>query len=147
DKAELRSTAGATHSAFASRPVLVQEHTLDLRGGNAFRSSALSLTLGSVGSYMPGAESREARGDGGFRVVGSRRMLTGTARLYAKDAGAGTSPLIASPGLPQFGESPMDRDRWRMNGQHDPGGGGRMMAGEATTSSQSVREYTLGTTA
>ena len=105
DGAQLRRSAGATHSAFAARPVLVQEHTLDLRGGSELKSSALSITLGSVGSYVPDAQSREARADGGFRVVGSRSVLTGTARLYAKDAGDGTSPLIASPSMPPVGES------------------------------------------
>jgi iron complex outermembrane receptor protein len=144
DFAQLRSTAGATHSAFASRPVLVQEHSLDLRGGSQLQSAALSLTLGSVGSYLPGAQSRDARSDAGFRLVGSRNMLTGTARFYAKDAGVGTSPLIASPSLPQPGQAVGDRDPWRMSGQHDFDGS-RPMARNATT--QSVREYTLGTTA
>jgi len=144
--AQLRSSAGATHSAFASRPVLVQEHTLNLRGGSQLNSSALSLTLGSVGSYMPGARSRDARGDAGFRLVGSRSMLTGTARFYAKDAGVGTSPLIASPALPQFGQTPSEHEPWHMDGQRDPGAP-RTMTRDAAATSQSVREYTLGTTA
>jgi iron complex outermembrane receptor protein len=95
---------------------------------------------------MPGAQSRDARGDAGFRLVGSRSMLTGTARFYAKDAGVGTSPLIAAPTLPQLGQTPAERDPWRMNGQRDFGGQ-RTMARDAASSSQSVREYTLGTTA
>jgi iron complex outermembrane receptor protein len=143
--AQLRSTAGATHSAYAARPVLVQEHTVDLRGGSPLQSAALSLTLGSVGSYMPGAQSRDARGDAGFRVIGSRTVLTGTARFYAKNAGAGTSPLVAATSLPQLAESAMDHDPWHMSGQRDLGT--RTMARDATASSQSVREYTLGTTA
>ena len=52
DRAQLRGTAGLAQSAFASRPVLVQEHTLALRGGEDLRSSALSLTLGSVGPLL-----------------------------------------------------------------------------------------------
>ncbi len=146
DGTQLRTSAGATHSAFAAHPVLVQEHTLDLRGGSALKSSALSITLGSVGSYVPDAQSREARADGGFRVVGSRSVLTGTARLYAKDAGDGASPLIAAPSMPQLGESPLEHEPWRMNSQGDLGGGARGVT-NATGSSQSVREYTLGTTA
>jgi iron complex outermembrane receptor protein len=146
DGTQLRTSAGATHSAFAAHPVLVQEHTLALRGGSEQKSSALSITLGSVGSYVPDAQSREARADGGFRIVGSRSVLTGTARLYAKNAGAGASPLIASPSLPQLGESPVEHEPWRMNGQHDYEGA-RQMTGSATANSQSVREYTLGSTA
>ncbi|HEY2375647.1 MAG TPA: TonB-dependent receptor [Gemmatimonadaceae bacterium] len=145
--AQLRTSAGATHSAYAAHPVLVQEHTLDLRGGSDLRSSALSITLGSVGSYVPDAQSREARADGGFRIIGSRTVLTGTARLYAKDAGAGASPLIAAPSMLQFNRSAMEQEPWRLNGQHDFGGPPRGMTRVASTSSQSLREYTLGTTA
>ena len=147
DGRQLRTSAGATHSTFAAHPVLVQEHTLDLRGGSELKSSALSVTLGSVGSYVPGAQSKEARADGGFRIVASRSAVTGTARLYAKDAGAGTSPLVAVPSMAQFGESPLEHEPWRTNGQHDVGGGERGMTTGATTNSQSVREYTLGSTA
>jgi iron complex outermembrane receptor protein len=94
---------------------------------------------------MPGAQSRDARGDAGFRIIASRSVLTATARFYAKDAGAGTSPLVAATSLPQLGESAMDHDPWHMSGQRDVGP--RTMARDATTTSQSVREYTLGTTA
>jgi iron complex outermembrane recepter protein len=146
EAAELRSSAGASHSAYAAHPVLVQEHTLALRGGSQLKSSTLSITLGSVGSYVPDAQSREARADGGFRIVGSRSVLTGTVRLYGKNAGAGTSPLVSAP-VPQPGESPMEHDPWHTNGQQNLGSA-RGTTGElATTSSQSVREYTLGGTA
>lgn len=137
DGRQLRTSAGATHSAFASHPVLVQEHTLDLHGGSELKSSALSVTLGSVGSYVPDAQSREARADGGFRIVGAQSVLTGTARLYAKDAGTGTSPLIVAPSMSQLSESPMEHEPWRMN----------RVPGTETPSSQSLRAYTLGTTA
>ena len=145
DRAQLRGTAGLAQSAFASRPVLVQEHTLALRGGEDLRSSALSVTLGSVGSYAPGAESRDVRGDGGFRIVGTRSMLTGTARFYAKDAGTGTSPLVASPSMPEFAPWPSNHDQWHAGGRHDFSQGA--MPADAGATSQSVREYTLGTTA
>ena len=145
DGTQLRTSAGATHSAYAAHPVLVQEHTLDLRGGSDLKSSSLSLTLGSVGSYVPDAQSKEARADGGFRMVGSRSVITGTARVYAKDAGAGASPLITAPSMPQLGESPIEHEPWRMNGQQF--GAGARDVTRSTTSSQSIREYTLGTTA
>jgi iron complex outermembrane receptor protein len=139
--AHIRSSAGVTHSAFAARPVLVQEHTLGLRGGDELSSSSLSLTLGSVGSYVPGGESWSMRSEGAFHRVGARASLTGTARLYAKDAGIGTSPLISS----SLREAPpqMPRQSWR-GGAEDAD-----RAGSPATdvSTQSVREYTLGTTA
>ncbi|HKW47348.1 MAG TPA: TonB-dependent receptor [Gemmatimonadaceae bacterium] len=137
DGTQLRTSAGAAHSAYAAHPVLVQEHTLDLRGGSELKSSALSITLGSVGSYMPDAQSREARADGGFRVVGAQSVLTGTARLYAKEAGTGTSPLASAPSMPQLSESPTGHEPWPMN----------RATGSDISTSQSVREYTLGTTA
>jgi outer membrane receptor protein involved in Fe transport len=112
--AQFRTTAGMTHSAFAQHPVLTQEHTLDLRTGNDTRSSSLSLALGTIGSYIPGAQSWDTRADGGFRMLGAHALLTGTARFYAKQAGLGPSPLIASPSV---------------------------------AASQSLREYTLGSTA
>jgi len=140
--ARLRSSAGVSHSVFATRPVLVQEHTLSLRGGNDLRSSTLSISLGSVGSYVPGGQSWNARGDGGFRLVGERSMLTGTSRFYVKDAGVTTSTLVASGSTP-INSMQNDRDTWRDMGRGDdrppdPSGG------VATT--QSIREYTLGTT-
>jgi iron complex outermembrane receptor protein len=141
--AQLRSSAGLSHSAYASRPVVVQEHTFGLRRGDEFASSSLSLSLGSVGSYIPGGQSWNARGDGGFRLVRRRTTLTGTARFYAKDAGVSTSPFAGSS---MTGVSaPMDRDSWQSDGvrQADRAPAPARTAAE----SQSVREYTLGTTA
>jgi iron complex outermembrane receptor protein len=141
--AQLRSSAGLTQSAFA-RPALVQEHTLSLRGGSDLRSSSLTMSLGSVGSYVPGADSREARGDGSLRIVGTRSMFTGTARVYAKDAGIGTSPLVASPALADYDGMPPSHEQWR--------GGTREYSDHPAprdlgASTQSLREYTLGGTA
>ena len=149
--AQLRGSGGLSHSAFASRPVLVQEHTVGLRRGTDLRSSALSLTIGSVGSYVPGGQSWNARGDGGFRVVGARSMLTGTARFYAKDAGVGTSPLLANmangangaPALSEVG-TPMSHDQWLGGGPPETD---RSLSHDMPQASQSIREYTLGTTA
>ncbi|HEY2856734.1 MAG TPA: TonB-dependent receptor plug domain-containing protein [Gemmatimonadaceae bacterium] len=139
--ARLRSTAGMSHSVFASRPVLVQEHTLALHGGGDVKSSVLSLSLGSVGSYVPGGQSWNAHGDGGFRLVGERSMLTGSARFYAKDAGVSTSPLIASSS-PSVSPMQSDRDAWREMGH----GYDRPQDGASANATQSIREYTLGTT-
>jgi iron complex outermembrane receptor protein len=139
--AHIRSSAGVTHSAFASRPVLVQEHTLGLRGGDDLSSSSLSVALGSVGSYVPGGESWSMRSEGAFRRVGAHASLTGTARLYAKDAGIASSPLVAS--FLRDASTPSARQSWRggpENAERAPSPG-------ADVSTQSVREYTLGTTA
>ena len=142
EPAQIRSSAGVAHSAFATGPVLVQEHALSLRGGDELRSSALSLSVGSVGSYVPGGGSWDAQGDGGFRLVGARTMLTGTGRFYTKEAGQGANPLIASS-QPSFAPQP----------EGEPGrdgrspGGDRLPSRAATSVSQSIREYTLGTTA
>jgi len=142
EAAQIRGSAGIAHSAFASGPVLVQEHALSLRGGDELRSSALSLSVGSVGSYVPGGGSWDAHGDGGFRVVGARTTLTGTGRFYTKQAGQATNPLLTSSQAPFAPES--EREPWR-DGRSP--GGDRLPSGGATSASQSIREYTLGTTA
>ena len=142
EPAQIRGSVGVAHSTFATGPVLVQEHTLNLRGGDELGSSALSLSVGSVGSYVPGGRSWDARGDGGFRLVGARSMLTGTARFYSKEAGQGANPLIApsqSPLAPESAGAP-----WRDGRSPDRD---RLMNRGATSLSQSIREYTLGTTA
>ena len=115
EAAQIRGSAGIAHSSFATAPVLVQEHALNLRGGDELRSTALSLSVASVGSYVPGGGSWDAHGDGGFRLVGARTMLTGTGRFYTKEAGQATNPLITT--------------------------------NQGPFASQSIREYTLGTTA
>jgi iron complex outermembrane receptor protein len=142
--AQIRGTAGVTHSAFAQRPVLVQGHALDLRGGDDERSSSVSLDVGSIGSYIPGARSWDAGADMGFRLLGAQTMLTGTARLYTKEAGIGVSPL-AVPIASRLGAPwAMNHDRWRGEDAHD-GDGHSWSANPGP--SQIVREYTLGTTA
>lgn len=144
--AQVRSSAGMTHSAFAQRPVLVQEHAVDLRGGSDERSSSLSLTLGSTGSYIPGARSWDAGADAGFRLLGSRTMVTGTGRLFAKQVGLGVSPF-AGPVADRRAEmgDGVSPDRWRGDDTHDYESRGSFMPNGST--SQTVREYTLGTTA
>jgi outer membrane receptor protein involved in Fe transport len=141
EPAQIRGSVGVAHSAFATGPVLVQEHALNLRGGDNLRSSALSLSVGSVGSYVPGGRSWDARGDGGFRLVGARSMLTGTARFYTKEAGQGTNPLITPVQSPFMSQS--EREPWRDGGSPDRD----RLASRSGLVTQSIREYTLGTTA
>ncbi|HKN65395.1 MAG TPA: TonB-dependent receptor plug domain-containing protein [Gemmatimonadaceae bacterium] len=140
EPAQIRGSAGVAHSTFATGPVLVQEHALNLRAGDDIRSSALSLSVGSVGSYVPGGGSWDARGDGGFRLVGARSMVTGTARFYTKEAGQATNPLIATTQSPIALQS----EPWRDS--HSPDRD-RVGAAGSPSASQSIREYTLGSTA
>jgi iron complex outermembrane receptor protein len=142
EAAQIRGSAGIAHSSFATGPVLVQEHALNLRGGDDLKSSALSLSVGSVGSYVPGGGSWDAHGDGGFRLVGARTMFTGTARFYTKEAGQATNPLIASSQGPFAPQS--EREPWRDGRSPN---GDRLVRSDATSAPQSIREYTLGTTA
>ena len=142
EPAQIRGSAGVAHSTFATGPVLVQEHALNLRGGGDLRSSALSLSVGSVGSYVPGGGSWDARGDGGFRLVGARTMLTGTARFFTKEASQGVNPLLAPSQSPMVGQA--EREPWQGGRSPDRD---RLAAGGTTLASQSIREYTLGTTA
>ena len=141
EPAQIRGSVGVAHSAFATGTVLVQEHALNLRGGDNLRSTALSLSVGSVGSYVPGGRSWDARGDGGFRLVGARSMLTGTARFYTKEAGQGTNPLI-TPGQSPF-TAQSEREPWRDGRSPERD----RVASRAELATQSIREYTVGTTA
>ncbi len=140
EAAQIRGSAGVAHSSFATGPVLVQEHALNLRGGDDLKSSALSLSVGSVGSYVPGGGSWNAQGDGGLRLVGARTVLTATGRFYTKEAGQATNPLMTS-GQGSFAPE-SERDPWR----DTRSSGGNQLASRGTTP-QSIREYTLGTTA
>ena len=142
EPAQIRGSAGVAHSTFATGPVLVQEHALNLRAGDDLRSSALSLSVGSVGSYVPGGGSWDARGDGGFRLVGARSMVTGTARFYTKEAGQATNPLIATTQPPIALQS--EGESWRDGRLPDPD---RMAGRVSSSASQSIHEYTLGGTA
>ena len=142
EPAQIRGSAGVAHSAFATGPVLVQEHALNLRAGDDLRSSALSLSVGSVGSYVPGGGSWDARADGGFRLVGARSMVTGTARFYTKEAGQAVNPLIATTQAPIALQS--EPEPWRDDRSPDRD---RMVGPGSPSTSQSIHEYTLGSTA
>jgi iron complex outermembrane receptor protein len=124
--AELRSTAGMSQSAFG-HDVLAQDHRLTLVGGSSLRSADLHVEAGSMGAFVPDGYSRQLLANGAARVVGTSGTLSGTARLYVEQAGAGTSLLTidrpTAPGDSLAGTQPQSR------------------------SPQSVTEYTVGTTA
>ena len=83
----VRTGLAVSGSDYTGSPSIGQEQAATLQFGTRGRSGNLDFGIGSVGEYMPGAYARHVTGDGGFRVVGSRLMLTGTARVFAQNAG------------------------------------------------------------
>lgn len=160
---QLQSTAGVSGSQFATQDVLTQRHRVSFRAGTSMRSAGLGLSMTTLGAYIPGAFARTIAGHGDFRVVGARTVFTGTARLFSEDAGTALSPL-----LPQFsGVSGMEsaqqvrrtgdhmdaeqRYSWSGPGGKQPGPGPSSFGNATlfrtdTTKTQSVRQYTLGST-
>ena len=117
-RATLRASAGLSGSAWAAgNDVLAQDHALMLQIGRAARSASLGISASTLGAYVPGASARQLLGSGGARWVGTRAVATGTLRLFALDADAPASPLLAS-----------------------------VLGDDSTASAQSVRQYTLGST-
>jgi len=165
---QLQSTAGVSGSKFAAQDVLTQQHRVTLRAGTSMRSAGLGLSMTTLGAYIPGAFARTIAGYGDFRIVGARTVLTGTARLFTEDAGTATSPL-----LPQLSTAggiqstqriirPSDRSGGSGGGAEGPhtawseadaewpkpgpsSFGGSLFQTD-TTRTQSVRQYTVGST-
>lgn len=115
-----RSAVGAAASAYVPRSAVTQDHAVTVREGSGAQSGSLSITSGGVGAYLPGAFARHTTGNAGFRLVRSRLIATGTARIFASES--------ADPSSPLFRDS--------------------VSAARAGTAiPQSVEEYTLGGTA
>ncbi|MEX2152300.1 MAG: TonB-dependent receptor [Gemmatimonadaceae bacterium] len=95
NRALLRSSVGYAASNFSNHAVAVQEHSLTLRAGSNLRSGGITVGGSSAGEYIPGAYSRELKGMGDARLIGSRSTFTTNGRLYAKNAGVAMSPLLA----------------------------------------------------
>lgn len=150
--ATFNTRAGHSSSDYAGG-TLVQEHSLGVRAGAGSRSFGLGVTAGTVGDYIPGGGARSLLGDGDIRVVGSRTVFTGIARFSAKDAGATASPLLLgatiTPGptldrMGNYGFSPGPN-----GSQQTPPAENANQASLSTygvDSSQSLRQYTIGTT-
>lgn len=100
---EILGSAGTSSSAFAPGGVLVQNHAATLRTGTSARSAALGMTVSTLGAYVPDAGATRVALQGNARAVGTRNVLTGTARLFAMDANAPVSPLLRPIG--QFNSS------------------------------------------
>jgi iron complex outermembrane receptor protein len=112
-----RSAVGAAASAYVPRSAVTQDHAVTVREGSGAQSGSLSITSGGVGAYLPGAFARHTTGNAGFRLVRSRLIATGTARIFASES--------ADPSSPLFRDSVS-------------------AARAGTTIPQSVQEYTLG---
>jgi iron complex outermembrane receptor protein len=89
-----RSAVGAAASAYMPRSAVTQDHALTVREGSGAQSGSLSITSGGVGAYLPGAFARHTTGNAGFRLVRSRLIATGTARIFASESADPSSPLF-----------------------------------------------------
>jgi iron complex outermembrane receptor protein len=152
-RAEIRGSAGAAASAFADGSVLAQDHALSLRTGSAARSASLGVTVSTLGAFVPGASSRQIQANGGARWVGSRVVLTGTARFEAADSRTAQNPLLAGlvPATASFARD--SAPGWTaMRLRHTSAAMADTMPAPTpsatdSTSPQRVRQYTLGATA
>ena len=112
-----RTSVGAASSAYVPRSAITQDHALTVREGSSAQAGSVSFTSGGVGEYLPGAFARHTTGSAGFRLVRSKLIATGTARLFASES--------ADPSSPLFRDS-------------------ASVARAGVLMPQSVREYTLG---
>jgi hypothetical protein len=106
--------------------VLAQDHDLALAFGSSQRSAQIDLAAGTLGAFYPGASSEHVQANGGLRLVGSRTIVTGTARYFFDRAGASVNPLLvdSTPGP----------------------GGGPLPSAAGAAPPQSLTEYTVGGT-
>ncbi|MDF2772087.1 MAG: TonB-dependent receptor plug [Geminicoccaceae bacterium] len=138
---QLTSAAGVSSSAFASQDALTQQHGVTFRTGTAERSAGLALNVTTLGAFIPDAFARSIAGSGSFRIVGTRSVLSGTARLFGENAGSPPNPLLAAI-PPNVSREPLNRAAHTGTGV----AGVTRLAAQSPVATQSVRQYTLGTT-
>jgi outer membrane receptor protein involved in Fe transport len=126
----LRSDAGVAQTDFSSGTPLAQHHAVTVRAGSGLRSAGLGVTVGTVGAFVPNAFSRQLTVTGSARLVGSRSILTTTARFVAQRVASAESPLITDS-VPESSTMPPGAPR-SPNMSNDP---------------QSARQYTFGVNA
>jgi iron complex outermembrane receptor protein len=131
------STAGAAGSDYVGGLVPTHEQRLTVRAGSNVRSAGLAATFGQTGSLVPSSESRQIAAIGDARLVTARETLNIAARLYDKRSGVGRNPLLAAyiPAAPVT------------TGSSGPGSVPSPSEPSSTDESQSVRQYTLSTSA
>ena len=133
---QLRSTAGASGSAYASGLVPTHEQRLNVRTGTNIRSAGLAVAYGQTGALFPSSETRQLAATGDARLVTSRETLALSARLFDKRSGMGRNPLLSDI-LPVTPAPDDGRGRSSLPTTLVP----------ATDATQSVRQYTLSTSA
>jgi iron complex outermembrane receptor protein len=94
----VRSSGGVVESRYSTSPLLTQSHSLTLRAGSPLRSFALAAAGDEIGSYLPGARSRQLSALGTARIIGSWATLGLTARLASADASSPLSSLLSGTG-------------------------------------------------
>ena len=129
---QFRSMAGAAGSAFAPGLVPTHEQRLTVRAGTNVKSAGLAVTYGQTGALFPSSESRQVTATGDARLVTARETLTMSARVFDKRAGTGRNPLLPVSSAPAI----IDTLRARAS-----------FIAPSANASQSVRQYTLSTSA
>ncbi len=147
DRMQLRSSAGVSGSDFASHDVLAQEHALLFRTGSSTRSAGLGLNVSTLGEFVPGAYSRRGSANADLRVIGARSSLTMSGRFFSERVGAPHGLSLAPPSQPQLEESASTHMYPRRVGSRSLPDSGPPPSAFDSTSPQTVRHYTFGTTA
>lgn len=105
--ADVRSSAGASQSDYATGGAFTQEHTVALRAGSAERSASAVLALNSIGAIVPGGNTVQVSADIAARRVMSRTILSSTARLWVAKADSPVNPILAAVGTTVPGYAPL----------------------------------------
>jgi iron complex outermembrane receptor protein len=121
-RAELHTEAGGASSDYRSGTAFAQSHAISLRAGNGIRSARFGMTLSSIGAYIPDAWSQQLSANGGFRLVRSRGVVTGTMRFFAQNARTPSSPLLSGIDFGATTASQALREAM-LHQEYGPGGG------------------------
>jgi iron complex outermembrane receptor protein len=125
----LSATGGTVSSDYAASAVPTQRYSATLRAGSSTRAATLGISAEGTGAYTPGAYGRNVSGVASTRLVGARAIASGTARLAIAEASASDNPVLA---------------QLVFNQTSSGSGSGPIAFTPAST--QSSREYTVGTT-
>ncbi|HEY2066686.1 MAG TPA: TonB-dependent receptor [Gemmatimonadaceae bacterium] len=128
--ATVRGSAGASASSFAVGNVLAQDYGASLRRGSPARSVSAGVALSTLGAFMPGANATHVMASASTRHVGSRLIVTGTARIDGVNADSPASPILRSYVTSPFGSSDSGSQRAR---QYTVGGTATMQTSEQWT--------------
>ncbi len=147
NRMQLRTSAGVSGSDFASHDVLAQEHALLLRTGSSTRSAGLGVNISTLGEFVPGAYSRRGSANGDLRVIGARSSLTMSSRFFSERVGAPHGLSLAPPSQAPLEQSPSTHMYSGRFGSRTVPDSGPPPSAFDSTAPQTVRHYTIGTTA